>query len=112
MNATQAIETRLSRDELAERHKAYLTAIQPLIRAKCSILATCMPTYLLHGDGRLEKASDGVNPEQQALLNHADQLIVDMQKAFGLKTKAVDTTPAKPENPRTTIADPAQGLAR
>lgn len=103
MNAIQALDIRLTPRQLMERYQAYRAAIEPLIRIQCNILATCVPTIIRHGDGHIERVSNGASPEQQAMLDEIDHLKANVLKYF----MPVDTALTKHENPGTTNAQPA-----
>ena len=63
-----------------ERRKAFMEAIQPVLKHKTFIVSICMPSMLIHADGTIER---GPNPEwAQKLLDQCDEFIAEVARSY------------------------------
>jgi len=70
--------------EWALRHRSFIKAIQPLLKAKGRIVALALPTRRLHQDGRMETVDDGLTEEQRNDLAQIDEFIASIADQHGL----------------------------
>ncbi|MCY1166642.1 hypothetical protein D9M73_65900 [compost metagenome] len=97
LTASQTMEMMPSPREMAQRHRAFLESIAPLIQIKVGVMSLAMPTRLILSDGTVEKFDDGLWPAGRALIAEADRQIEETAKRMGLYEFIAHKTPEKQE---------------
>ncbi len=78
----------------AMRHRAFMEAIQPILKAKSRVVMFDMPKFIMHKDGLVETIPPELTDAQKAILAQYDELIAYSARQHGLDLSA--WTPAPP----------------
>ena len=74
MKTAMQVNRQPSKEEFAVMHREFISAIQPIIKAKCNLMNKCLPKITVYPDGKVEKEYD-FTEDQKRLLANADEAI-------------------------------------